>query len=100
MAAAVAAANEKGAGIEGLDGSSFEATADEAIVTHMNPMNYLVRNQYESDKATIRAIFEQGGYASVHSKEFKQHYHPHYRIVSRKILHKNKRLFLGQPFLR
>ena len=51
MAAAVAAANEKGAGIEGLDGSSFEATADEEIVTHMNPMNYLVRNQYESDKA-------------------------------------------------
>jgi hypothetical protein len=56
--------------------------------------------EYESDKATIRAIFERGGYASVHSKEFKQYYHPHYRIVSRKILRKNKKLFHGQPFLR
>lgn len=55
---------------------------------------------YETDKATIRAIFERGGYACVHSKEFKQHYHPHYRIVSRRILHKNKRLFHGQPFSR
>ena len=56
--------------------------------------------EYENDKATIRAIFERGGYASVHSKEFKQYYHPHYRIVSRKILRKNKKLFHGQPFLR
>ena len=51
LSAAVSAANAKGANITGLNGASFNVTADNNIVTHMNPMNYLVRNQYQSDKA-------------------------------------------------
>lgn len=51
LAQAVAAATEKGATITGLDGTPFTATADPEVVAHMNPMNYLIRNQYASDKA-------------------------------------------------
>lgn len=58
----------------------------ERVIDKMN----LNLPDYENDKATIREIFNRGGYASVHSQEFKQHYHPHYRIVSLKILRRNK----------
>lgn len=58
----------------------------ERIIDKMN----LNLPDYENDKATIREIFKRGGYASVHSQEYKQHYHPHYRIVAAKILRRNR----------
>ena len=55
---------------------------------------------YENEKAIIRTIFRQGGYASVHSLEYKQYYHPHYRIVSKKILLRNKQIVPRSTMLR
>ncbi len=41
--------------------------------------------QYEEDKLFIDSILNAGKYAISHSPEYRETYHPHYRIVERRI---------------
>ena len=40
---------------------------------------------YEEDKQFIDSILSEGKYAISHSQEYKDAYHPHYRIIERTI---------------
>ncbi len=44
--------------------------------------------QYEEDKLFIDSILSAGKYAISHSPEYREAYHPHYRIVIRRIFEK------------
>lgn len=44
--------------------------------------------QYEKDKVFIDSILTVGKYAISHSPEYREAYHPHYRIVIRRIFEK------------
>jgi hypothetical protein len=44
--------------------------------------------QYEEDKQFIDSILTAGKYAISHSPEYREAYHPHYRIVIRRIFEK------------
>ena len=44
--------------------------------------------QYEEDKLSIDSILNAGKYAISHSPEYREAYHPHYRIVERHIFEK------------
>lgn len=46
---------------------------------------------YDDDKQYIDSILSVGKYAISHSPEYRETYHPHYRIVSRKIFEKELR---------
>ncbi len=43
---------------------------------------------YEEDKLSIDSILNAGKYAISHSPEYREAYHPHYRIVERHIFEK------------
>ena len=40
---------------------------------------------FETDKKNIENLLSSGRYASHHSKQFNEYYHPHYRLISKKI---------------
>lgn len=44
---------------------------------------------FDRESKFIQEMFGKGGYACTHSREYKENYSPHYRIISRKILIKN-----------
>ena len=44
--------------------------------------------QYEEDKLSIDSILNAGKYAISHSPEYREAYHPHYRIVEHRIFEK------------
>ena len=51
---------------------------------------------YEEDKLFIDSILSAGKYAISHSPEYREAYHPHYRIVERGIFEKEIRALLEQ----
>ena len=54
------------------------------IVAAIDSMDLRILN-YEQDKAWIDSILSVGEYAISHSSEYREAYHPHYRIVERGI---------------
>lgn len=50
--------------------------------------------QYEEDKQFIGSILTVGEYAISHSPEYRETYHPHYRIVERSIFEKEIKPYL------
>ena len=49
---------------------------------------------YEEDKLSIDSILNAGKYAISHSPEYRETYHPHYRIVERSIFEKEIKPYL------
>ena len=54
------------------------------IVEIIENMNLQISN-YQEDKAFINKILSAGKYAVSHSTDYREAYHPHYRIIERKI---------------
>ena len=52
---------------------------------------------YQEDRQYIDSVLAAGKYAISHSSDYREAYHPHYRIVEREILKNNSRLFTRQP---
>ena len=55
----------------------------EAVIDSMN----LDIDHYEEDKAAIDTMLNSGKYMMRHSKVYNDNYHPHYRIIEKKIFH-------------
>ena len=55
----------------------------EAVIDSMN----LGIDHYEEDKAAIDTMLNSGKYMMRHSKVYNDNYHPHYRIIEKKIFH-------------
>lgn len=51
---------------------------------------------YAEDRAFIDGVLNQGKYAISHSPEFREAYHPHYRIVERSIFERELKPLLDQ----
>ena len=56
----------------------------ETVIAEMN-LNLI---NYDTDKATIDNMLEQGKYMMRHSKTFNANYNPHYRIIEKNIFNK------------
>lgn len=55
----------------------------EAIINNMN----LGITHYDEDKTAIDTMLHNGKYMMRHSKTYNDNYHPHYRIIEKKIFH-------------
>ncbi|MDR2448472.1 MAG: MBL fold metallo-hydrolase [Prevotellaceae bacterium] len=65
----------------------------DAILSHIDALQ-LSLPDYETDKAALQEILQSGRYAVHHSDAFSDAYHPHYRIVSKKIVEEELTLYL------
>ncbi|MCD7901562.1 MAG: hypothetical protein LUH22_17375 [Bacteroides sp.] len=64
----------------------------ESIIQSMN----LNLPGYEQDSAEIQERLKERKYVGHHSKQYNEAYHPHYRIISKKIVEEKILPFLGQ----
>lgn len=62
----------------------------ERIIADMN----LALPDYEEDRVSIDKRLQLGEYVGHHSKQFEEHYSPHYRIISKEIFEKELRHYL------
>ena len=63
------------------------------ITATIDSMDLQIPN-YEQDKAWIDSILSVGEYAISHSPEYRETYHPHYRIVERGLFEEELRPFI------
>ena len=57
------------------------------ILNRIERMNLQLPN-YEEDKQLLDSVLQAGKYAVSHSESYRQAYHPHYRIIERRIFEK------------
>jgi hypothetical protein len=65
----------------------------DVILSHVDALQ-LHLPDYETDKASLQEVLQSGRYAVHHSKAFNKAYHPHYRIISKKIVEEELGLYL------
>lgn len=63
--------------------------AEKRMETYLlSECGYACLPDFEADSEAIRALLKEGQYASHHSRQYENAYHPHYRLIEREIFEK------------
>ena len=63
--------------------------AEKRMETYLrSECGYACLPDFEADSEAIRALLKEGQYASHHSRQYENAYHPHYRLIEKGIFEK------------